>query len=60
MGPEVELLEYHAEVGADAQHLLGVTGAAVMAVTTPTDRLTFEHHFALLAVFQQVATAQQS
>ena len=57
--PQVELLEHHRQVGADAQHLLAVGGMAVQPGAAPLDRFALEHDVALLAVFQQVGAAQQ-
>ena len=59
MSPKVELLEHHRQVRADAQDLLGVRRAAVVAVALPADRFTLEQDLSLLAVFKQVAAAQQ-
>ena len=59
MGPQVELLEHHGQVGADAQDLLGIGRAARQPLASPDDWLALEQDFALLAVFQQVAAAQQ-
>jgi hypothetical protein len=59
MGPEVELLEDHRQVGADAGDLLTIGGVAVQALAFPVHGLTLEVDFALLAVLQQVATAQK-
>ena len=59
MGPQVELLEHHRQVRADAQHLFGVRRAALVAVALPPHRFALKDHLALLAVFEQVAAAQQ-
>ena len=59
MGPQVELLEYHRQVRADAGDLAAVRRAAVQAGAFPRDRFAAEQHFALLAVLEQVRTAQQ-
>ena len=59
MRPQVELLEHHRQVGADARHLRLVGRVAVMAGAAPLYRLAFKDDFALLAVFEQVGAAQQ-
>ena len=59
MGPQIELLKHHRQVRADAQHLFGIGGAAVMRIALPLHRFTVKDEIPLLAVFQQVAAAQQ-
>jgi hypothetical protein len=57
--PQVELLEHHGKVGADADHLVLVGGVPVQPLALPPHRLAFEQDVALLAVLEQVAAAQK-
>ena len=58
MGPEVELLKDHRQVRANAQHLFWIGGDAGKTTAFPLHRFAIEQDIALLAVFQQVCTAQ--
>ena len=59
MGPEVELLKHHRQIGADADHLGPVRRVAVKTAAFPMDGFAFKDHVPLLAVLQQVAAAQK-
>ena len=59
MGPQVELLEHHRQVGADARDLIAVGRVTVMALALPVHSLALEADLALLAVLQKVAAAQK-
>jgi hypothetical protein len=53
--PEVELLEHHRQVRADAGDLRPVGRVAGHALALPADGLALEQDLALLAVLEQVA-----
>jgi hypothetical protein len=59
MRPQVELLEDHAQVGADPRHLGPVGGMPAQTLAAPADRLALEADLAVLAVLQQIGAAQQ-
>ncbi len=59
VGPQVELLEHHRQICANADDLIFVGGTAVVAGPFPDDWFPVEQDIAALAVFQQVCAAQQ-
>ena len=59
MGPQIKLLEYHAKISADMTNLSRVRGAARLGRAAPIYWIAFENYIALLAVFEQICTAQK-
>jgi len=59
MGPEIELLRHHAEVGANPQHLFGIRQVSPHDLPGPSYRFDLEDYVTVLAVLQKVATPQK-
>jgi hypothetical protein len=59
VGPEVELLEHHRQVGPDPRDLRAVGGLPRDSLALPAHRFVLEKDLSLLAVLEEVRTAQE-